>query len=442
MRVLCFALATLAWLAASDRAVRAEAISAPCALAGFAWDFDPRQLEGFAPNDPNRPRRRGDEVCEFAAAREVAVSGESYRFLFGTIGRRVRGAFEDNGAGFVEVARREGERFVPLGRARLLSAEIIDGFAALEIRAIQTAGLVVVALTPRGARLLFVEGDRVREESVGAIVAEAARALPASLAAGQVVDVSLTPPRVRVALHAGGADDPARPGSAFEPPRALDVAFEVREGHVVAGESRVLEGAAAAGVATPSAGAWVANVRRQIGALPDGVDMCHLFARSGDPDPRGVNVREAPSPTARVLGRLRPPLRDRETGQRVPQDFVIVGYRAGWFLVDTDLHKEESSEPEFGPAGRGWFRGRGFVAARLVAGGAGNSGFGEHRLFAAPTPDATWIVGRERDGRVIDHRVTFRRVHACSLDWALVETAGGQRGWRRHLCGGPPGSCS
>ncbi len=70
-----------------------------------------------------------------------------------------------------------------------------------------------------------------------------------------------------------------------------------------------------------------------------------------------------------------------------------------------------------------------------------HSGLGEHKLFAAPNQTAHWTVGRQKDGAPMTGDSDIARIHACSFDWALVDSEGGQRGWRRRLCSNQLTTC-
>jgi hypothetical protein len=66
--------------------------------------------------------------------------------------------------------------------------------------------------------------------------------------------------------------------------------------------------------------------------LPAGVTECNFRALSNDPDPAGLNVRDAPDRNARVLGRL-PPGRNLYN-LSVRAEIQVIGYRKGWFLIE------------------------------------------------------------------------------------------------------------
>ena len=73
--------------------------------------------------------------------------------------------------------------------------------------------------------------------------------------------------------------------------------------------------------------------------LPAGVTECNFRALSNDPDPAGLNVRDAPDRNARVLGRL-PPTdigRLQDGSFIVRADVQVIGYRKGWFLIEAEL---------------------------------------------------------------------------------------------------------
>jgi hypothetical protein len=172
--------------------------------------------------------------------------------------------------------------------------------------------------------------------------------------------------------------------------------------------------------------------------LPAGVTECRFRAFSSDPDPAGLNVRDAPSPNARVLGRLLP---RHVGGETVQAEVQVIGYRKGWFLVEATPYPD-ADQPK-SHSGRGW------VAASLLT-----AGLLRNRLKQAPSEQSADVL----DLRVLDKEgiplvtpdtVKMRRLMACSGDWVEVEVAlmkgmkpllesgapkGAVRGWANGTC--------
>ena len=140
------------------------------------------------------------------------------------------------------------------------------------------------------------------------------------------------------------------------------------------------------------------EIRKRIGALPAGTEMCWLSAYSLDKDPKGLNVRAEPSAKAAILGQLRPPMKDPDIGETLAQELSIIGYRDGWFLIDTRIEAEDAGDtPAARPGRKRWFEGRGWISARMAGARTAYSGLGEHKLFAAPSVHAHWTVGRGKE---------------------------------------------
>ncbi|WP_158817178.1 SH3 domain-containing protein [Methylocapsa sp. S129] len=147
-------------------------------------------------------------------------------------------------------------------------------------------------------------------------------------------------------------------------------------------------------------------------SLPPGVAACAFDALTHDPDPAGLNIREAPSAGARILGRL-PPVESTEPamGTILPR-FRVIGTQDGWFLIegayyDTDYHLPKNTPKLY--AGRGW------VSGKLIA-----TGLRTPTLKAAPDPDAADVVvlSGEAFG---PSEVSVRAILGCSGSWFRVE---------------------
>ena len=179
--------------------------------------------------------------------------------------------------------------------------------------------------------------------------------------------------------------------------------------------------------------------------LPAGVTECQFGALSNDPDPAGLNVRDAPDRNARVLGRL-PPV--DIGGESVLAEIQVIGYRKGWFLIEVGRGPAyyDANLPPHRPqpySGRGWIAGNMLMAGLL-----------RNRLKQAPSEQSADVI----DLRVLDkegtpltdpQHVKMCRILACSGDWVRVELAlvkgmkpllesgapkGAVRGWANGTC--------
>ena len=179
--------------------------------------------------------------------------------------------------------------------------------------------------------------------------------------------------------------------------------------------------------------------------LSAGVTECNFRALSNDPDPAGLNVREAPDRNARVLGRL-PPV--NIGGESVREELQVIGYRKGWFLIEVGdgAPYYDANQPPHGPKP---YSGRGWVAGNMVT-----AGLLRDRLKQSPSQQSADVVdlrpvGKEGFPPTDPQHVKMRRIIACSGDWVQVEVAlekglkpllesgapkGAVRGWANGTC--------
>ena len=173
--------------------------------------------------------------------------------------------------------------------------------------------------------------------------------------------------------------------------------------------------------------------------LPAGMTKCRFRALSNDPDPAGLNVRDAADPNARVLGRLLP---RHVGGETVQAEVQVIGYRKGWFLVEAPPPPYRDADQPKSYSGRGW------VAASLLT-----AGLLRNRLKQAPSEQSADVL----DLRLLDKEgiplaspdLVKMRLIACSGDWVQVDVAlmkgmkpllesgapkGAVRGWANGTC--------
>jgi hypothetical protein len=178
--------------------------------------------------------------------------------------------------------------------------------------------------------------------------------------------------------------------------------------------------------------------------LPAGVTECNFRAVIDDPDPAGLNVRDAPDRNARVLGRLSPPT---DVGVIVRAEIQVIGYRKGWFLIDAELPAYFFTDRA--PHRPKPYTGRGWVAGSMLTTGLQRAG-----LKQAPnekSADVIDLLVRDKEGipHIEPHAVKLHPIIACSGDWVQVEVAlvegmtpllqsgaskGAARGWVNGTC--------
>lgn len=383
------------------------------------------------------PKPQGGEICKVTGASIHAVGDKTYRFSFATINRS--GASEHIGA-FLTISRVEQDKETRLGRF-VIPLERVDSNSALQIR--EHEGRIFASSSRKEPELFAIGEDSVRRLPNAGWYGQLIRFLPPKDAIGQILAFDLHAMSALVAVHEARADDPARPASAFAPPRAIQVDLEWQAGELAVKAQREISGRQVQGPdVDEDESSQRQAISKRIGALPSGTEMCWLSAYSIDKDPKGLNVRSKPAGNAPILGQLSPPLKDPDIGETLAKEVTIIGYRDGWFLIDTRIDEDDPKGSSSAKSVRKrWFEGRGWVNARMLGARTAHSGLGEHKLFAAPTPNAHWTVGRQKDGDPMNGDSEVARIHACSFDWALVDSEGGQRGWRRRLCSNQLTTC-
>ena len=208
---------------------------------------------------------------------------------------------------------------------------------------LRSASAFVAAAVVTGASLAAAEPPPDPEWK-----ARAAALLPRGYVAGQVYrideDAGAGTATGYLAAYPEGADDPASPGSAFDPGNVLVVKLHPGQGRLEPEfvEFRPQEPVTPVEDPADHSEGGYAYLHRELRArtdLPPGTEPCDLRAWSIDADPDGLNVRAKPSTDARILGTLPPPFRFKsgedlgpESGWRT--EFDVIGYADGWFLIE------------------------------------------------------------------------------------------------------------
>ena len=141
---------------------------------------------------------------------------------------------------------------------------------------------------------------------------------------------------------------------------------------------------------------------------------CNISAYVIDTDPRGLNVRAAPSTRARIL---------RRVSADYPPRVEIRGQSGDWFRVTRVTNAEDFSV---------LFRGEGWVHVSMLGFGVANY---DPRLYAAPSRQSRTLVRLVPDESRVD-------LIGCAGDWARVR-AGRRIGWmsRGGICSNPLTTC-
>ena len=173
--------------------------------------------------------------------------------------------------------------------------------------------------------------------------------------------------------------------------------------------------ATATASAAPAAGAPAAR---------EGV--CAFSGWSSDPDPRGLNVRDGPSATARIVGTLPPP----EPGEDIEVDFGttfdVVESRDGWFRIENAQRwSQQGGAASSLPSG--WISGR-YLTFQLQT----------DKAFEAPDPGARVVLTSWDDNGTLT-QFRYRNPTECRGEWVrltVVDRNGRERqGWVRGICG-------
>ncbi len=186
--------------------------------------------------------------------------------------------------------------------------------------------------------------------------------------------------------------------------------------------------------------------------LPAGTTACDMGGYSVDPG--AANVRASPRSSARILGKLPPPIKAGPKDEAAPVDgiwrstFRIIGFKDGWFLIEKGRHPLDEQEAPPNTGGRSTatvktFAGRGWIAGSLVGGQYANTGLPpKGALYAEPHADAMLLPAKTKLGAPIGADGGPMKVLACFNNWVKVISFDGVTGWWRTLCSNQVTNCS
>lgn len=177
-------------------------------------------------------------------------------------------------------------------------------------------------------------------------------------------------------------------------------------------------------------------MRRCSTADVPGVEACAISAWSTDPDPNGLDVRDAPEGSATIIGTL--PTAREVGADRFATEVSITGSKDGWLRISEGWVLDYIGDDpiEFVFKGVGWVLGR-HISLRL----------NYRYLHSGPshdTPVVATIVGTIDGTPYGPDSILVDRIHGCRGDWLEVEGMLRIDGipYGPHLRGWTTGTCS
>lgn len=183
---------------------------------------------------------------------------------------------------------------------------------------------------------------------------------------------------------------------------------------------------------------------------------CSFGAFVNETDRAGLNVRQSPSASGKILGKIPASYKDPDSPMVVRVEVNVLASLNGWFLIedatDNTMLTEKPERPMY--SGQGWVSGK-KLAIKTQASKA--------RLAPEGTAETAFLVGNVLDG---DSLSKPGQLIACNGRWALVEYAlsevpkdawpevkispaakngaasGRVRGWVNRICATQETSCS
>ncbi|QCI68749.1 hypothetical protein [Phreatobacter stygius] len=448
MKRLVLVLLTSAWLGGG---AAAEISTPACSTDGLAWRTDAVFQAALHP--ALRHQRIDGILCRTVQVFALGHAGTRFTVLRSKVYERSSSSPGGVGAqlrvNLISVLRWDNGAGTVIGRF-LVPYDVSRDAPSVAPEIAGDPANPVLTLAPGLAVAYRIEPGAVTPFRADAWVGQAERLVSRGAGIGQVLKVDFTRLEGRLVFFRGDADDPASPGSVSDRGSVLVVRLAWHGetlGLAHDDEARFESRAALTEPAEAAAAASEDAARARLRAgLPDGAEPCDLAGWSNDADPRGMNVRAAPSARARVLGQVPParplPAREAFGDQPVKSEFRILGFHDGWFLIDKIQAPGVAYGERYPVSLPRPFAGRGWVSAGLVGAAYANGGLPTGRLYRAPHADAATREALDEAGQPLSLDGSPRHILACSGAWALVETRAGTRGWWRSLCSNQATNCS
>ncbi len=193
-------------------------------------------------------------------------------------------------------------------------------------------------------------------------------------------------------------------------------------------------------------------------SLKENFTQCAFGAFSIESDPAGLNVRQAPSATSKVIGVIPPTIKSSELDNYlVKTELDVLGSHNGWIQIthaaDNTMLTGKPARPVF--SGTGWVSGRKLTVKSQAK-------FG----YAEPNLKSPYVLETKQGDFDNDELMHAGQLIACKGNWALMEFSQNQlsaetndalvidasakkglpkghfRAWLYKLCGIQETSCS
>jgi Bacterial SH3 domain len=193
-------------------------------------------------------------------------------------------------------------------------------------------------------------------------------------------------------------------------------------------------------------------------AAKKNITQCAFGAFSIESDPAGLNVRQAPSLSSKVIGVLPPAIKNSELDNyTVKTELDVVGSHNGWIKIahagDNTMLTGKPARPVF--SGSGWVSGRKLTVKSQAS-------FG----YAEPNIKSPYVLQTSEGSFDNDELMQAGQMISCQNNWALMEFSqdklsaetyeslsiaasarkglakGHFRAWLYQLCGIQETSCS
>lgn len=413
-----------------------------CSLAGLDLNADATYRAALHPEARRHPPR--SVSCFLKSQTRLLAGGMSLNISLSELSS----GDKDGpwlGASLVTIESFDEKGVHSLGRL-VLGPDPLDGSMRFEPQVAMQDGRALVRLSPRHHAIYEINEGTLR--SLPAFDwAATLQVFPDAGGGGQPLSIDLEKMEGRIALSRDQSLSDTRPLSTYDRPKVALVRLAYRDGKLAALAPEIVARKTDDDAFVDVINEQEDEARTEIKNRPAGVEACLVSGWSNDPDPSGLNVREAPNAKAKILGIVPPPRKMPKNSALdiagpVKAEFRIIGHRDGWFLIDTIMAPGVPYDEAYPRSLPQPYKGTGWVAASKVGAAPSNGGLPAGRLYKAPNAEAAYSQIESPEGNLFGPDTPLARVLACSGRWGLVETREGKRGWTRSLCSNQVTNCS
>jgi len=269
-----------------------------CTVAGINWNNDPVFRAALHPSQRERGIR--EIVCSVETSSELIAGDIKLRLTMGRLfDERLSGP--KLSAVLINIEKMDGAAGKQVARV-FLGPDELDGQIRFEPQAVNLDGAVLIRLSPRHPWLFRLDGEKVTASSAFAWRSAIDDAFPDNARGGQNLAIDLEKMEGLVAVRQIATDPSKSYPSAFEPNRLLRARLAWREGKLTATSTEIALRKEGEEPFLDQMSSMDETARKSVKNPPGDIEVCALGAWSEDIDPRGMNVRAAPSTSAKVVG--------------------------------------------------------------------------------------------------------------------------------------------